>query len=170
MLGRVLAAYKEHVKVQPSRLVIHKWQRFWPEERAGFEDAIKLAGVPSHDFVAFGSRGLRFYRTGTEPAVRGTYVALGPGEGLLFTRGYVPFLRRYPGMRVPRPLEILEHHGSASMISIAQEILALTKLDWNTTMFAGKEPITTAFAEDVGQILAELPANMQARTSYRFYM
>ena len=56
------------------------------------------------------------------------------------------------------------------MTQIAQEILALTKLDWNTTMFAGKEPITTAFSEDVGEILRELPVNMQPRTSYRFYM
>lgn len=170
MLTRVLEAYRNHLKVQPSRVVIHKWQRFWPDERAGFEEALQAAGVHSHDFVAFGSRGLRFFRTGQEPAVRGTYIALGPGEGLLFTRGYVPFLRRYPGMRVPRPLEIVEHHGSGSMTEIAREILALTKLDWNTTMFAGKEPITTAFAEDVGRILSELPHNVQARPSYRFYM
>ena len=170
MLRRVLDAYSQHRKTQPSRVVIHKWQRFWPDERAGFEDALKLAGVHSHDFVAFGSRGLRFYRAGSEPVIRGTYISLGAGEGLLFTRGYVPFLRRYPGMRVPRPLEIVEHHGSASMTQVAQEILALTKLDWNTTMFAGKEPITTAFAEDVGEILRELPHNVQPRTTYRFYM
>lgn len=170
MLRRVLDAYSQHRKTQPSRVVIHKWQRFWPEERAGFEDVLKVAGVHSHDFVSFGSRGLRFYRAGSEPPIRGTYVALGAGEGLLFTRGYVPFLRRYPGMRVPRPLEIVEHHGSASMTQIAQEILALTKLDWNTTMFAGKEPITTAFAEDVGEILRELPHNVQPRSTYRFYM
>jgi hypothetical protein len=73
-------------------------------------------------------------------------------------------------MRVPRPLEILEHHGSASMTQVAQEILALTKLDWNTTMFAGKEPITTAFAWEVGQILSELPPNAEPKRSYRFYM
>ena len=72
-------------------------------------------------------------------------------------------------MRVPRPLEILEHHGSASMSQIAQEILALTKLDWNTTMFAGKEPITTAFAHDVAEILREVP-DEALKTSYRFYM
>jgi hypothetical protein len=170
MLTRVLKAYRDHLHVQPSRVVIHKWQRYWPEERAGFEDALEMMGVHSHDFVAFGSRGLRFFRAGQEPVVRGTYISLGPAEGLLFTRGYVPFLRRYPGMRVPRPLEIIEHHGSGSMIEIAREILALTKLDWNTTMFAGKEPITTAFAEDVGRILSELPHTVQAKPSYRFYM
>lgn len=170
MLRNVLAAYYDHLKVHPSRVVVHKWQRFWPEERTGFEDALKGANVHSHDFVSFGSRGLRFYRAGSEPPLRGTYIGLGEGDGLLYTRGYVPFLRRYPGMRVPRPLEIVEHHGSASMTQIAQEILALTKLDWNTTMFAGKEPITTAFAWEVGQILSELPPNMEPKRSYRFYM
>ena len=59
---------------------------------------------------------------------------------------------------------------SAEMRSGGINGLALTKLDWNTTMFAGKGPITTAFAEDVGEILRELPLNVQARTSYRFYM
>ena len=170
MLRNVLTAYYAHLKVQPSRVVIHKWQRFWPEERAGFEDALTAAAVHSHDFVSFGTRGLRFYRAGSEPPIRGTYIALGESEGLLYTRGYVPFLRRYPGMRVPRPLEVIEHHGSASMTQIAQEILALTKLDWNTTMFAGKEPITTAFAWEVGQILSEFPTNMEPKRSYRFYM
>jgi hypothetical protein len=170
VLRSVLDAYYAHLHVHPSRVVIHKWQRFWPDERAGFEDALKGAKVHSHDFVSFGSRGVRFYRAGSEPIVRGTYVPLGDGEGLLYTRGYVPFLRTYPGMRVPRPLEILEHHGSASMTQIGQEILALTKLDWNTTMFAGKEPITTAFASEVGQILSEFPPNIEPKRQYRFYM
>lgn len=170
MLTQTLTAYMEHMKTQPSRVVIHKWQRFWPDEREGFEEAINVCGANSFDFVAFGSRGIRFYRAGKEAPIRGTYIALGDTEGLLFTRGYVPFLRRYPGMRVPRPLEIVEHHGSGSMTQIAQEILALTKLDWNTTMFAGKEPITTAFAQDVGHILAELPKDLEPKRSYRFYM
>jgi hypothetical protein len=170
LLGRILRAYKEHMRTQPSRVVIHKWQRFAQEERTGFEMAIRAAGVLSHDFVSFGSRGIRFYRAGAEPPLRGTYVSLGEDAGLLFTRGYVPFLGRYPGMRVPRPLEIIEHYGSASMAQVAQEILALTKLDWNTTMFAGKEPITTAFAEDVGHILSEIPPGMEPLRSYRYYM
>jgi len=169
LLRRVIEAYKQHLQIQPRRIVIHKWQRFWPDELSGFQQTLQSASVPSHDFVAFGSRGLRLYRTGQEPPLRGTFVNLGPGQGLLFTRGYVPFLQRYPGMRVPRPLEIIEHHGSASMSQIAQEIVALTKLDWNTTMFAGKEPITTAFAHDVAEILRELPDEAM-KPSYRFYM
>jgi hypothetical protein len=32
------------------------------------------------------------------------------------------------------------------------------------------EPITTAFSEDVGHILAELPIGAEPRPQYRFYM
>ncbi|MGH7613062.1 MAG: hypothetical protein ACREMW_03330 [Gemmatimonadales bacterium] len=41
----------------------------------------------------------------------------------------------------------------------------MTKFDWNTTMFAGKEPITTALADDVGEILRELPPHVVPRTT-----
>jgi hypothetical protein len=73
-------------------------------------------------------------------------------------------------LRVLRPLEIVEHFGSAAMLQLAGEIMALTKMDWNSAMFAGKEPITTAFSEDVGHILAELPPGVEPRPQYRFYM
>jgi hypothetical protein len=170
LMGRVLDAYESHWKQKPARVVVHKWQRYTPDERAGFEEAIQSAGVHSSDLVAFGSRGIRFFRTGEQPVLRGTMIKLGLGNAILYTRGYVPFVGEYAGMRVPKPLEITEHHGDAPLTQIAQEILALTKLDWNSTAFAGRQPITTAFAEDVGHILAELPAGATPKSWYRFYM
>ena len=116
------------------------------------------------------SGGIRFFRAGQHPTLRGTLIQLTPKNAILFTRGFVPYLGEYPGMRVPRPIEFVEHFGSASMSQLATEILTLTKMDWNSAMFAGKEPITTAFSEDVGHILAELPAGAEPRPQYRFYM
>lgn len=168
LVERVLEAYRAHVGHTPSRLVVHKWQRYWDEERAGFEEA--LSGLSSFDLVAFSDRGIRFFRAGQHPPLRGTLIQLAPQNAILFTRGFVPYLGTYPGMRVPRPVEIVEHFGSASMSQLAAEILALTKMDWNSAMFAGKEPITTAFSEDVGHILAEMPAGAEPRPQYRFYM
>ena len=169
LIARVVAAYRDHVKQVPTRVVVHKWQRYWDDEREGFEQA--LAGVVhSYDLISFSDRGLRFFRAGAEPPLRGTMIQLGDANCLLYTRGYVPYLGLYPGMRVPRPIEIVEHHGSAPLRQICQEVLALTKMDWNSAMFAGKEPITTAFSEDVGHILAELPNGATARPQYRFYM
>jgi len=58
---------------------------------------------------------------------------------------------------------------SATTSQLAAETLALTKMDWNSAMLADKEPITTAFSEDVGHILAEFPAGTEPHPQYRFY-
>jgi hypothetical protein len=41
-------------------------------------------------------------------------------------------------------------------MSFFEEILVLTKMNWNTAAFACNEPITVAFSRKLGQILAEL--------------
>jgi len=68
------------------------------------------------------------------------------------------------------PLEILEHHGDSPWTGVLKEIVALTKMNWNTADFACGEPITTAFASRVGQIMAEIPEHVKPRAEYRFYM
>ena len=152
----------------PTRLVIHKSSRFWDEELSGIDEASK--DVPRKDLVAFGRRGIQFYRTGDYPALRGMYVKFSDANLLLYTDGYIPFLRTYPGPRVPQPLEILEHRGDSPWDVVLREILALTKMNWNTADFACSEPITIAFSRRVGQILAELPEERPVRPEYRFYM
>lgn len=168
LMQRVLAEYQKHLDHLPARVVVHKRSRFWPDEKAGFDAA--LTTIKNVDYVALGERGIRFFRTGEHPPVRGTMITLARDNALLYTRGYIPFFGAHIGPRVPRPIEVVEHFGPTSMTQICQEILALTKLDWNTADFGGKEPITTAFSKDVGEILAELPAGGVPRTLYRFYM
>jgi hypothetical protein len=169
LLRDVIELYqKQNRGSLPTRMVVHKSSRFWEEELAGFEEACEL--VPRRDFVALGSRGLQFYRKGDYPPLRGTYVKFSEADLLLYTVGYVPFLRTYPGARVPQPLEVLEHVGDSPWDVVLKEVLALTKMNWNTADFACWDPITTAFSRRVGQILAEVPAGMKIRPEYRFYM
>jgi len=170
LMARVIAAYEAWHHQPPNRIVVHKRQRYYDDERTGFIEAITKAGIHSYDLIAFGDRGIRFFRAGAEPALRGTMITLAPNDALLYTRGYVPYLGEYPGMRVPRPIEIVEHYGSSALKKLCEEILALTKMDWNSAVYAGKDPITTAFSEDVGQILSEMPPGVQPRPTYRFYM
>jgi hypothetical protein len=152
----------------PSRVVVHKTSRFWDEETTAFLDAASL--VPRVDLVALGSRHVQFYRGGDYPAVRGTYVKFSEKEFLIYATGYVPFLRTYPGARVPQPLDVLEHRGDTPWLTILTELLALTKMNWNTADFACAMPITIAFARRVGQVLAEVPPSGVIRPEYRFYM
>lgn len=168
LMRQVLVEYERHLHHRPARVVLHKWSRYWEEESRGFDDA--LSGVSAVDYVALGSRGIRFYRTGEHPPLRGTMITLKPGNALLYTRGFVPFFGAHVGPRIPHPIEITEHKGPSSMTQICTEILGLTKLDWNTAGFGSKEPITTAFSKKIGRILAEMPPGTSPKTLYRFYM
>lgn len=169
LLRDVIELYqKQNRGSLPTRLVVHKSSRYWEDELAGFQEACEI--LPRSDLLALGTRGLQFYRTGDYPPVRGTYVKFGASDFLLYTSGYVPFLRTYPGPRVPQPLEILEHIGDSPWDLVLREVLALTKMNWNTADFSCSAPITTAFSRRVGQILAELPPGARIRPEYRFYM
>ncbi len=169
LMRDVLDLYQRQNKGSlPRRIVVHKTSKFWQEELTGFEDVCQY--VPQKDFVALGKRGIQFYRTGNYPPLRGTYVKFSNTDLLFYTVGYIPYLRTYPGPRVPQPIEILEHHGDSAWNIVLEEILALTKLNWNTANFAYSMPITIAFSQSVGQILAELPPTLPLRPEYRFYM
>jgi hypothetical protein len=70
---------------------------------------------------------------GNYPVLRGTFVDL-KGKGLLYTRGSVPYYGTYPGLRVPRPWLLAPHENSdGALPKLAEEVPALTKVNWNTT-------------------------------------
>lgn len=168
LVTQSLTMYEKHFGRTPSRVVVHKTSRFWPEELRGFRAG--LEGVKSFDLLTLDRRGIRFLRLGKEPPIRGTVVELARRNYLIYTRGYIPFLRGYPGMRVPNPLEVIEHHGDSTAEKVCSEILALTKLNWNNCGFASGSPITIAFSKQVGRILTELPTGQPRETKYRFFM
>ncbi len=168
LLTRAIALYEQHHGGKPIRVVVHKTSRYWPEELQGLRDA--LGDIQRSDFLALERLDLRFMRLGHEPPIRGTIITLEPRHYLLFTVGYVPFLGLYPGMRVPAPLEIVEHHGTSSAMDVCREIMTLTKVNWNSCAFASREPITIQFARTVGRILTEVREQVAPQSKYRFYM
>ena len=165
ILSRVLRLYADHFHNLPTRVVIHNTLRFWPEEIEGFRAA--LGDIYSFDFLALERRGIRFLRLGKEPPIRGTVIQLGRRNYLVYTRGYIPYLRQYPGARIPNPLEIVEHHGDSAPEKVCSEILALTKLNWNTLRLRSADPITIAFSRQVATIIKELPEGIEPSTKYR---
>jgi hypothetical protein len=168
LLSEVIEVYKRHRDVRPERVVVHKSSRFSAEELQGFKEALQT--IPFWDLVAFGKRGTQFLRLGQYPPLRGTWVRFDDTNYLLYTQGYVPFLRTYPGMRSPQPQEILELVGTSPADTVMREILALTKLNWNSADFSCDEPITLAFSRKVGEILSELKPSVKPQKEYKFYM
>lgn len=165
---------RHHPGAQARRLVVHKTSHFWPEETAGIEAA--LPNDMRLDLVALSTESdIRFMRSGTHPPLRGTCIRLSEQQTAMFTVGYIPEFRLYPGAKVPRPIVLTHERGDSTRETICRELLALTKLNWNSCAYASKEPITTLFAGSVGSIMAEylaLPETERGaiETKYRFYM
>lgn len=154
----------------PTRVVIHKSSKFADSEVKGFKKAI--GNIPRFDFVAIldRARKIRLFREGYHPVLRGTMITLPDKSWLLYTNGYIPFMKLYPGPHVPRPLEIIQHIGDTLPEKISEEILVLTKLNWNNADFASNQPITLQFSRQVGRILREMPSESTPKNKYMYYM
>ncbi|PYU19463.1 MAG: hypothetical protein DMG32_24380, partial [Acidobacteria bacterium] len=167
LLARVLEVYSQQVGGPPRKVVIHKTSRYTENERNGFEEA--LQSVPHYNLVTVTRRGVFCLRPGTKAVLRGTVGDYGGKLGLIYTMGYVPFLRCYPGFRIPQPIEVTENWGSISLGETAADLLRLTKLNWNTAAFSCRDPITLAFSRRVGDIL-KMAKGKEPAIHYRYYM
>lgn len=170
LMVQSIAAYKAHHRHVPARLVVLKTSRFRPEEAEGIEAALGKSGIEMSDLVwVQESSPIAIFRDGNYPVLRGTFVDLG-GKGLLYTRGSVPFYGTFPGLRVPRPLLLVPHENSDSKIlTLAKDVLALTKVNWNTTQFDQKLPAPIKAAREVGRILKHVEFGTAVSSDFRRY-
>jgi hypothetical protein len=152
-------------------LVIHKTSDFKADEIKGFGEALEGAGI-LYDLVTIKKSPLRLVRFGTMPVPRGCMFSVGDDTNFLYTKGYVPELKTYPGVHVPSPFEVRVARGDSSVKEICREILALTKLNWNTADFCCGLPITISFSRTVGHVLKvfDEQGDDEPERSYRFYM
>lgn len=171
---RVVKYYKRRNRGSiPERLVIHKSSHFTDEEREGFLDGADE--VRSHDYVHIRTRGtgVRLFPDGKFPPLRGTlFSAKDDDVHYLYTTGYVPEVATYEGSNIPEPIEIRPDEQSESHYkTICEEVLFLTKLDWNTSDFAVKEPITLKVPRKVSNVISEEGINpREADKQYYYYM
>jgi hypothetical protein len=76
----------------------------------------------------------------------------------------------YPGMEVPKPLLIDVCRGKADIEVVLNDIMALTKLNYNSTVFADGEPVTIRFADAVGEILTAGPLGSVPPLPFKYYI
>ena len=153
LLTQSLKEYYDAIKIFPKRLVLHKTSNFNEGEIYGFKQAAKNFHINQVDLVSIQQSDIRLYRFGSYPPMRGTHLHLSDQHHLLYTRGSVPYFETYPGMYIPSALEIKLASYDESPNLICDEILALTKMNWNNTQFDRKYPITIECARNVGEIL-----------------
>lgn len=170
LVADALALYKREHKNLPARVVCHKSSYFDDGEIAGFEEATSRAGVEQVDLMSIRRSSVRFFRNKANPPLRGTAIELDDSRWLLYTQGSVDFYRAYPGLFVPRPIEVRFDSVERRPNQLLPEILALTKMNWNSTRFVNSEPITIGAARSVGDVLRYVSSDAQIQARYSFYM
>ncbi len=154
LLSRALAVYKEKIGSWPLKITVHKSTPYSDSERRGFENS--LQNTLQYGLITISRRGIFCVRPGHKPILRGTAIPFDENLGLVFTSGYVPFLRGYSGYRIPQPLEITENWGSLSFRQVAQDLLRLTKLDLSSPAFCADLPITLTHCKEIREVLEDL--------------
>lgn len=165
-----IALYKRQRKKNPRRIVVHKSSRFSDEELSGSKSA--TSDIEEFDAVHISeySKFRAYHEKNDYPVVRG--MAIGDEkECMLFTYAYIPVIGTYPGPSAPSPIHIKCPSLDTSIETICKDIMGLTKLDWNTSLFCTKLPVTIAVSEKVGDVLAEITKNgVVPPVSYKYYM
>jgi hypothetical protein len=169
LLTQAVEAFRRKHRTSPARLVAHKSSYFTKAEFDGCAAAVKQLRLDSYDLLSLRPSHTRLYRSHSYPPLRGTAVIHTDGC-LLYTQGSVDFYRCYPGLYAPRTLDVQLDHAEAGEIALLTELLALTKMNWNSTELINLEPITLSAARSVGAILRHIPHNRTTQSRFSFFM
>jgi hypothetical protein len=164
----ILSEYRDRTGGSPVRLVIHKTSAFEASEGAGFMSALRE--VPVVEFVTLIETPLRLVRFGNYPPKWGTLLLINEAAAYLFTSGFMAALGTYPGPHIPAPIRIKTAEG-ASVVQVAQDVLGLTRMNWNTASLTVSQPVTLSFARRIGGIMDEYgDREPKPPSSFRFYI
>ena len=170
LMAMALDQYEQVMHQTPTRVVVHKTSRFWPDERDGFRTAIEPK-VRRYDLMALEPQStVRLITTSKYPPLRGTRFTVGDLD-YLYTTGYIAALNEFHGVHVPAPLQVADHIGQDTpREALLKEVLALTKLNWNSASLGGLLPITIKFSRLVGEIMREVPRDREPLPQFKFYI
>ncbi|TFD96308.1 hypothetical protein E2605_09045 [Dysgonomonas capnocytophagoides] len=183
----ILNLFYESMNELPKRVVIHKRTFFTDEEKQGIIDSISDNNkVESIDLVEINFENnikytsSRIYNGKVDidgySVSRGTCIQLNSKEALLWAHGVIPSVINpkwnfYPGGRyIPKPLRIIKHYGTGSLEQIANEILGLTKMNWNSLNMYSQLPATISSSNDIARIGKLIGANSKHEYDYRYFI
>jgi hypothetical protein len=171
LLRDALERYRTEHGNLPATLTLHKTSSFSSAEQAGLLRAAEAAPLKCElVWLTSSDNAMLIRESKTYPPLRGTLLSLSEDEHLLYTHGSVPYYKTYPGLYVPRPLGLRPCVMERPVEQVAQEILSLSKLNWNRARMEARWPITLLTARRVGEILRHVPDSVQPAPHYAKYM
>jgi hypothetical protein len=168
LLAGVIDSYQQHGGKPLKEIFLHSHSYISPEEYKGYQRACpegsKLVIVRVHH-----DSGFRLMRTGAYPIRRGAFVKLSDKSCYLFGSGYKELLGTYDGREIPIPLRVDIMYGEAVIEEVANDILGLTKLNFNACKLGSSQPVTIGYSKQVGEILVK--NNIKAaQPLFKFYI
>lgn len=152
LIDKALIAFQNKNEVTPDEIFIHSKTYFNDDEWEGFEEAVKgkakIVGVRIRD-----DRTFKMYRDYRYPILRGSVLELDSKYAFLWTKGFIPRLQTTLGLETPNPLSIELIRGISNIQVICEDILSLTKLNYNACIYGDGLPVTLRFASVIGDIL-----------------
>ncbi|MEQ8524836.1 hypothetical protein [Gracilimonas sp.] len=170
LLDNALTTYKDEHFNFPARVVLHKSSAFNENELKGFKRVLKKYYIEFYDFLSIRRSSTKLFREGYYVPLRGSFLQLDNKNMILYTRGSINLYQEYPGMYIPKPLHIQLFETQNSPLSLATEILELSKMNYNNSQFSESMPITLRTSRNVGAIIKYITKGGYLPPSYRFYM
>jgi hypothetical protein len=168
----------------PRRVVIHKCSRFTNDEQKGLREG--LGGVSQIEMLEILiDDKLRYVASAVDargrlhednyPVRRGTVIRLDDFTALVWVHGVTSALssshRYYQGKRrIPAPLSIRRHAGQSDIKDLAEEILGLSKMNWNTFDLYTKMPATVESSNEIARIGALLGRFQPRAYDFRLFI
>ena len=150
----------------PSRVVLHKLTPFLRDERDGLRDG--LNGIPNIDmleiniddamrYVASVADRHRQLKQDTYPVRRGTVIKTSDFTALLWIHGATEALQGsrpyFQGKRrIPAPVLLRRHAGTTDLAVLSEEILGLSKMNWNSADLYSRLPATVDSSRQIAQL------------------
>jgi hypothetical protein len=174
--------WESHLKL-PERVVIHKQTPFRSDEQQGLRAG--LEGVHDLELVEINyESALRYISSqptkdgfieGRFPVRRGTTIKLTEYEALLWvhasTEAAKTSLIYFQGKRrIPGPVVLRRYAGTSDLATLANEILGLSKMDWNSGDLYAKLPATILSSKRIARVGSLLDRFNNSSYDYRLFM
>jgi hypothetical protein len=168
----------------PERVVIHKQTPFLNDEKRGLQAGltgvkqVELLEIHVDDALRYLSSVVQSdgsFKEDSFPVKRGTLLRLDRETALLWVHGVSrainPRMNYYQGKRrIPAPLVIRRHAGTSDLTTVGDEILGLSKMNWNSFDLYTKLPATVETSRQIARIGALLERFGGTSYDYRLFM
>lgn len=161
----------------PREMFIHGRASFSDKEWEGFMKAIEAHKADTNlvGIVIKDNAPMKLFRDVDDEksdygVLRGTAVMVNEKEAFLFTRGFIPRLNTSLSMETPNPLHVKVSRGDADLHTVLSDIMALTKLNYNTCVYGDGKPVTLRFSDTIGSILTATDHWKEERRQFKFYI